>query len=244
MEIRRFYIDKKAINGSYIEISSDEYIHMTKVLRYKKGYAFIACDGSGKDYLCKIIDIDSSIVTAEITDIVENDSETNVDVTLYLGLIKHEKLTIAIQKAVEIGVKRIVLFRSAYTSETVVNFSRLKRIVIEAAKQCGRAVLPEIDEELYTFDSIIKRNTEHEPLIMAYEKENVQTLAGLVETIAPISRIGIIIGSEGGFKNEEAEAAKNEGIRSYSLGRRILRAETAAIVSIGYIIQQIDNKAL
>ncbi|NCA67041.1 MAG: 16S rRNA (uracil(1498)-N(3))-methyltransferase [Clostridia bacterium] len=238
MELRRFYIEKSMLNGSHVTINGEEYHHMVKVLRYKNGYSFIACDGSGKDYYCKIINISADEVLAEITDIADNNTEAIIDITLYLGAIKNEKLTIAIQKAIELGVKNIVIFESAHTSEKGINFDRLNKIAVEAAKQCGRAQAPTIGE-LISFEKVIERR-DGELLIMAYEKENSQTLPQLVKLLGKITRLGIIIGSEGGFKKEEADMAQAKGISTFSLGRRILRAETAAIIAAGYIIQELD----
>ncbi len=237
MELRRFYVYKEAVQGSYVAISGEEYNHIVKVLRYKRGYSFIACDGSGKDYLCKIVNITPDIVEGEICDIMDNDTEAAINVTLYLGAIKNEKLTIAVQKAVEIGVKSIALFSSANTSEKDVNTARLKKIAVEASKQCGRASVPVIEDRILRFDEVIKRGKN---LIMAYEKERSTSLASLTDKLRNSRDLGVIIGSEGGFKPYEAEAAIESGVSMFSLGRRILRAETAAIVSLGYLIQQLD----
>lgn len=239
MELRRFYVNQSAVNGGYITIDGEEYNHIVKVLRFKKGYIFIACDGTGNEYFCKITELLPERLIAEITDIKRTETEASVDISLYIGAIKAEKLGIAVQKAVELGVNRIAVFASRNTSEKNINFERLKLIAKEASKQCGRAFVPEISDKIAAFQEIISNKSE--TLVMAYEKENVLSLRELSNKLVKEKSIGIIIGSEGGFINDEAEAAIAAGVKTFSLGRRILRAETAAIISIGYLLQELDT---
>ncbi len=239
MELRRFYIEQSAVSGGYVTISKEEYNHIVKVLRFKRGYFFLACDGTGKEYRCRITEITQDSVVAEITDIYEGEAEARINITLYLGAIKGEKLGIAVQKAVELGVSKIVIFSSQNTSEKTVGFARLRTIAKEAAKQCGRAKIPEIPDSIESFENLISKKSE--TLIMAYEKENVLSLSVLSKTLDGEDSLGVIIGSEGGFTAAEGAAALEKGVKTFSLGRRVLRAETAAIVTLGYLFQEFDS---
>ena len=230
MELRRFYVNKSDIDGDKVTVTGNEYRHMTGVLRFKVGYQAIVCDNSGNDLYCTVTAIDKNSATLAVDEIKRNDVELPYDLTLCCGLIKPEKLEIEVQKAVEIGVKTIRPFISRNTSEKSVRLDRLERIVLEACKQCGRAVLPTV-QPVVAFGDLFKQDADY---YMAYEREDKRLLRDVLK--APTDKpIALIIGSEGGFTAEEAETARKYGATLFSLGKRIMRAETAAIVALGTI---------
>lgn len=231
MELRRFYVNAEDITGDAVVVTGTEYRHMTQVLRFKVGYLAIICDNTGMDYMCEVVGIDKQCVSLRITDKLVNQSELGYPLTLCMGLIKPEKMTIAVQKAVELGVTRICPFRSTHTSETNCNIDRLQTIVREACKQCGRAIMPEI-APLVDFAAL---DWGENDCYIAYEHERGQMLRDAI--IRPNKGICVIIGSEGGLTREEVERAVSLGAKPVSLGKRILRAETAAIVALGAICQ-------
>ena len=230
MELRRFYVTPDCIQNDGISIEGNEYRHMTGVLRFRPGWKCIVCDNTGYDYLCEVTAIDKTKATLRILEKTQNDAETAYPLTLCCGLIKPDKMEIEIQKAVEIGVQTIRPFRSKNTSETDVRTDRLERIVLEACKQCGRAILPSV-MPVVPFEALFAEPSRY---YMAYECDREHLLRNVLET--PNERgISVIIGSEGGFTEEEARYAAQQGATLCSLGKRILRAETAAIAALATI---------
>ena len=222
MEIRRFFTTNR--NNDTFILDGEEYEHAVKVLRYKKGYYLIVCDGSGMEYNCVIEDIALDHVVAKIQSEAKSHSETRVPITLYQCLPKGDKLDLIIQKAVELGVTKIVPLNSKNVAETKFNYTRLLRVVRESAKQCGRAILP----TLTPLKDIGEVDFEEDVILFANEREGERSLSD-VRLDSPKS-IAIVVGSEGGFTLEECETLIGQGAISVSLGRRILRAETAGIV--------------
>lgn len=225
MEIRRFFVNKNAISNGKITVIGDEFLHMTKVLRYKVGFQAIVCANDGVENHCTIEEIGKDYALLNIDKSVVVDRK-NVSLTLYAGLLKNNKLDFVIQKAVELGVDRVVPFVSANSAETKFSRERGERIALEAAKQCGSAYLSNVGE-LESFEQVLSEIKNYDAVLFAYEGEkqnNIKTsnLTG--------QNIALIVGSEGGFKQEEADEAKEKGAEIVTLGRRILRAETASIV--------------
>ena len=235
MELRRFYVTPEYIDGDAVTVVGDEYRHMTGVLRFKVGYKAIVCDNSGYDYYCTVTAIDKVKATLRIDDRVPNDAELPFDLTLCCGLIKPEKLEIEVQKAVEIGANVIRPFVSRNTSERSVRKERLERIVLEACKQCGRAKLPMVRDAV-PFEALFDTD---KPVYMAYEKEDKRLLRDALAGKTP-EDMAVIIGSEGGFTDEEADFARQKGAVTFSLGKRIMRAETAAIVALGVVCSTLE----
>ena len=234
MELRRFYIKPEDRVGDEIIIRGEEFRHMTGVLRFRVGYQAIVCDGSGRDLYCHVVDIDKhrALLCVDREDV--NEIELSYPLWLCMGNIKPDRLEMAVQKAVEIGVSDIVVFESTYTSEKGLRLDRIERIVLEACKQCGRATLP-IVHPLCAFADMLDQLTL--PAMIAYEKEDTVSMQkALQEHFSKERGLAVIVGSEGGFTKDEVALAEEKGCTSYSLGKRILRAETAAIVSLGNVV--------
>ena len=231
MELRRFYISKEAIQGDTAIVQGEEYRHITGVLRFRVGYQLILCDGSGRDFYCTVTSIDAHRVVCHVDRVENNLSELSYDLTLAMSCIKQDKLEFAIQKAVEIGVKRILLYQSRYTVEKDVRSDRIERIVKEACKQCGRAILPEI---IICHDIPSMLAHAKGDVYLAYERADVSSL--LANVFNKAEGYTVIIGPEGGFEESEVAAMQSHGVSTFSLGARILRAETAAIVALGDIV--------
>lgn len=241
MELRRFYIEPSQMEGDIITIRGNEYRHMTGVLRFRVGYQAIVCDGSGQDYYCIVHSIDREKALLKVERCEQNDVELPYVLHLCLGNIKADKLEIAIQKAVEIGAQRITLFRSEYTSETSFRMDRIERIVVEACKQCGRAILPLVATELAPYRTMLDELSGE--TYLAYEKESsLGLLAALGRYHTAGNAINLIIGSEGGLTPAEVEYAEANGAHTVTLGKRILRAETASIVGLGTIACYTEGK--
>lgn len=228
MEIRRFFVQPWQVADGIITIEGEEYRHMTNVLRYKAGYKAIVCDNSGRDYHCTVESIDKERAVCRVDEIKINTTELSYRLVLCLGQIKPEKAEIAVQKAVELGASEIWLFVSANTSVTKLNEERVQRIVKEASKQCGRAVLPTVRIAV-SWTEVLSMPCDK---VIAYENARGTTWPDIADRLDVSRGIAVIVGSEGGFKEEEIEQARASGAHVVTLGKRILRAETAAIACL------------
>jgi len=225
MEIKRFFTD--TIEGDKIVLKGEEFTHCIKVTRHKVGFSIIVCAGDGWDCYAKIETIDKTSLTAKVFRREQNKSEVNGQLILFQGVCK--ELDFIVQKAVELGAGKIVPFYSGNTSVTGIKQDRLQKIVLEAAKQCGRAKLPEVTEPV-RFDKAIEMSRTAENQILCYENCRTGQIKDAV--IKNTKTIALFVGSEGGFTEQEIAYAKEKNIRVVSLGKRILRAETAAIAAM------------
>ena len=226
MELRRFFVNKEDIVGTEIRVRGEEFEHMTRVLRMKPGYKVIVCADDGVERYCVIRSVDGGEAVLDTENEVRVDSKS-VSLTLFAGLLKNAKLDLVVQKAVELGVDVVVPFVSENTVEKKFNAARACRIALEAAKQCGTAYVSEVCEPL-SFGEVTARFGEFSDVLFAYEKERENPVKSVV---FQGNDVALVVGSEGGFTEEEHEVAKNAGAVSVTLGRRILRAETADIVA-------------
>ncbi len=236
MDIKRFFVSPSDKCGDEIFICGEELLHLTKVLRYKVGYKAVVCMGDGLDYLCTITSIDKSQAVAHIDEIIANESMPSVQIVLCQALPKGDKLDFIVQKAVELGVSEILPFRSQFVSESKFNGDRLARISVEASKQCGRAEKVKVDD-LLDFDQMLEKIKDCDTIILPYENATCGKI-GDVKGLDKADKIAIIVGSEGGFDNAEVERAKSINAQVVSLGKRILRCETAAIVATSLVLYE------
>lgn len=225
MELRRFFVSPSDISGDEVVLRGDEFAHMTRVLRMKKGFKVIVCADDGTERLCTVKDIfsDSALLTVDEVNRVDRKS---ANVTLYCGLLKNQKLDFVVQKAVELGIDRIIPFVSENSAETKFNTERARRIALEAAKQCGTAYLSQVCDPV-KFDDVLADFPQYTDVLFAYERERKNPVRN---TDFKGRKIALVVGSEGGFTEAEYLKALECGARSVTLGRRILRAETADIV--------------
>ncbi|MDR2047231.1 MAG: 16S rRNA (uracil(1498)-N(3))-methyltransferase [Clostridiales bacterium] len=231
MEIKRFFIGAEKISNGTALIDNDEFFHITKVLRLKKGYEIILCAGGGVDFHAVIESISNDGVTARIIGQSENLTELPFSLTMLQALPSGGgKLEVIIQKAVETGVGRFIPFASERAGEKKVNLPRLEKIAKEAAKQCGATRLMEIRPPV-SFREAVEIAALSSFGVMAYEEERANTLFDFKDAfILDGFSAAFIIGAEGGFTAEENECAKKRGIASITLGARVLRCETAGVV--------------
>ncbi|MDE7348311.1 MAG: 16S rRNA (uracil(1498)-N(3))-methyltransferase, partial [Clostridia bacterium] len=203
MEIKRFFADLKDFDGRYILVSGEEYTHMSKVLRHKVGYRIIVNLDDGKDYHCTITEMNKDYAKVEVDEIVDNECKASASVTLFQALPKGDKLDLITQKCVELGVEKIVPFLSQFTNENKFNLQRLNRIALEACKQCGRARSAQVGE-LVDFDGLLSALEEYDTIILPYEHAKVGKISD-VRGLEKGKKIALIIGSEGGFAQEEVD---------------------------------------
>ena len=225
MEIKRFFVDPSCVKDEKVYVEGSTYKHLALVLRAKVGYKVIICVNDGKELNCTIESIskDNAILNIDSEKIAD---ARKVGVTLYAALLKNSKLDYVIQKAVELGVKDFVPFTSKRTVETKFNIERARTIALESAQQCGSSFLTNIHEPI-SFDNLLTKLNNHEVSILAYEDENKATISSVLKEETDIA---LVVGPEGGFETEEVESVKKMGAKVVTLGKRILRADTASIV--------------
>ncbi len=227
-----------------IVLRDEEARHLTRSLRCKVGETVTVCDGVGTDYICNIVKIEEDKVYLSVLTKTEAKSEANIDITLYQCYPKGDKLDLVVQKAVELGVKRIVpvVSQNCVAKPTGKNtesrIDRLNKIALAAAKQSGRSYIP-IVGPIITFEEAITQMAEDDLALMFYEKSQKKLQKVLTEN--NFLTLSMIIGPEGGFSVVEVEKAKAKGVKTSSLGARILRCETAPIAAISAIMYATDN---
>lgn len=221
----RFYFPKIA-NSSRIELTGEAHTHAAYSLRIHPGDSLTIFDGSGIDYSCKVADIKKDRTILEVLDTAENPIETKTDVTLYMSVIKPDKFELTVQKITELGVKTIVPVYTEYAQRNIKpNYDRLNKIVVSACEQCGRSRIPAVRQAI-DFKEMLQR-VQNTYMIFPWEREAANTLKSAID--ATKTEISVFVGPEGGISKAEANALVQSGARSVTLGKRILRAETAAI---------------
>ena len=226
------------IVNNNVELSSDDLHHLTHVMRMRVGDFFEVVDNQ-KLYLCEITSLNP--LGVKIVE-KEEDVELQSHITLFFALAKGDKIDLVIQKATELGVHQIILFKSR---RCVVNFDnkdiskkidRYQKIAKEASEQCHRLMIPQIKGVIDIKD--IPQYKE-EVNLLAYEKKAGNTSDSFI--LNSPKGVSIVIGSEGGFDEDEVEYLMNNGFKTISLGKRILRCETAAIYALSVLGYQLEK---
>ena len=234
-DLRRFFVPIVTDNTL---IDGEEFRHAVSVLRIKVGERVILCDNSGVEYLGEVSEINKKDLIVKVTEKRNSQTEAKEEVILISGYLKGDKTELVVQKAVELGVKKIVVFNSkfcsAYMNEN--KLSRLNRVSVESAKQCGRAIAPEV---IYA-DSLeealeIGRKCNNKLFACEFADKNEVELKSIKGSTS------IVVGSEGGFAPEEWELAKQRGYKTIYLGKRILRAETASIALASIVMNALGE---
>ena len=229
----RFFIDKSGIEDSSLFILGDDARHIARSLRMAVGDEITVCDGEGMEYTARLSKIRDDRCDADIISSAVSVREPKSKIKLFMAYPKSDKLEVIIQKAVELGALEIVPFESSRcikkpkADKAAERTARLSRIAEEAAKQCGRAILPSVSLPL-SFAEMIDSAKKAELSIFCYEGVGTVSLKAILDgfTTAP-ETISVVVGCEGGFSESEAKAAEEAGFRMANLGPRILRCETA-----------------
>ena len=236
----KFFTKPDFIDDKELRITGDDVSHISKVLRMSAGDNIIVCDGEGNDYDAVITSISKTEVVAEITGKYICGAEPSVNVTLYQALPKQGKMEYIIQKNTELGIKKIV---PVYTKRCVVKPSdkseRWSKVAESAAKQCGRGIIPDVLPTV-SFAEAIEQMKQYDLALMPYECEEENGLKKVLQS-SDYKTISIFIGPEGGFDLKEVEAAIDAGVKTVTLGKRILRTETAASAVLPIILYENDE---
>jgi len=232
MSRRRFFAPPAAFHQNTVKLSADEAKHLREVLRLKPGDQVFVFDGAGNEFRCTIQQAKRDEATLGIIEAVAPPSpESPVPITLAVALLKGEKFDLVVQKATELGVASIIPVMTRHadiqlrdSNDAEKRVVRWRRIALEAAKQCGRAKIPEVTEPK-TFATVVSDKSES--LLVLFSERGGESLSTILAD--PLQPVVALVGSEGGWSDEEIETAKSEGWKVVTLGGRVLRAETAAI---------------
>ncbi|MBR6452443.1 MAG: 16S rRNA (uracil(1498)-N(3))-methyltransferase [Lachnospiraceae bacterium] len=245
----RFFAQKEQIEDGCVCITGEDVNHIRNVLRLKAGEAAeVVFADRGEVYLCKLRSSARDRVIFEVKERVEDDAELPVKITLFQGLPKGDKMEWIIQKAVELGVFSIVPVSTKYTVVKVDpkkvqhKTERWNAIALAAAKQAKRTIIPAVSSPV-SFPEALQMMKELDVALIAYELDEggMDRTRECLSRIRPGDSVGILIGPEGGFDVKEAEDAGKEGILQITLGKRILRTETAgmSVLSwLGYLLEK------
>lgn len=231
------------VSGDTVEITGENANHIVGALRMKVGEKITLCD-DGRNYECELIEIGKGIAKAKVLDCNMNYSEPSVKITLYQCVPKGDKLEMVIQKAVELGVDKIVPILSSRcvsrpdAKKASKKNERYNKIALSACEQSGRGKIVEVGEQI-DFKTAAKEIKNNDLGILFYEGGG-QPLKEIVDKEAH-KNICIFIGPEGGFSEEEVELLQQNGARTATLGKRILRTETAPLAAIVSIMLLTDN---
>ena len=231
----RFFVRQERVNDGYISIIGEDAHHIARSLRMAVGDQITVCDMQGNEYTCRISAFDEDReVSAEILESRHSQNEPKIFIRLFQALPKGDKLDTIIQKAVECGVSEIIPFQSERCVVKIKNDAedrkadRRQRISAEAAKQCGRSVIPEVRASV-GFDEAIAMAAESELCLFCYEGDGTLPLGSILRRYEELpTSVSIVIGSEGGFSQNEVAKAVEKGVTLAGLGKRILRTETAS----------------
>ena len=248
--MHHFFVRPEQISGKEAYIEGPDWNHAANVLRVRPGEQVLLSAGEDWDYLCTVREVDRTGQRVLLSVLEENRDtrELPVKISLYQGLPKSDKMELIIQKAVELGAARVV---PVETARCVVKLDRKKAeskrsrwqaISESAAKQSGRSVIPEIAMPM-PFAAALKEAADSDIRLIPYENaEGMERTRRILESVEPGQKIAVFIGPEGGFEETEIRQAEEAGFEAVTLGKRILRTETAGFVVLSLLMAQTEGK--
>ncbi len=245
--MHHFFTEPSQIRDPHIFITGPDVNHMKNVLRIMPGERVGISDGQGTDYVCEVDRLDETEVVLNIFSSEKSYSELASRIYLFQGLPKGDKMELIIQKAVELGVFEIV---PVATRRAVVKLDEKKAkkkterwnaIALGAAKQSGRSLIPEV-KPVMRFAEALEYAKELDVLLIPYEMaEGMEKTKEIISAVRQGQSVGVFIGPEGGFDEEEVEKAAAEGAQPVTLGRRILRTETAGLTVLSILMYHLEQ---
>ncbi|MEO8457465.1 MAG: 16S rRNA (uracil(1498)-N(3))-methyltransferase [Chloroflexota bacterium] len=242
-EPRRFFVDEKLLRAKNVTLTGDLAHRLAKVLRYRRGDRIVLSGGGPRDFVVELTSISGNGVTGLVVGEQPAPRDPTVEVVLYQSLIRANRFDWVLEKATEIGVTRFVPVIATRVQlqleEGAARAERWKRLIIEAAEQCERGKLPTIDAPV-SFDDAVARAPGLK--LMPWEDEQQQKLGPYLRTLPQKPRtVSVFIGPEGGYEQSEVDLARESGAVLVTLGRQVMRAETAAIVACGIVLHELDG---
>ena len=246
--MQHFFVEPNQIDGRKIYIEGSDVNHIKNVLRMKPGEKIYVSDGNNRQYLCSIILYEESKVVLEIQKEEKSDLELPSDIYLFQGLPKNDKMDLIVQKSVELGVHQIIPVKTRRcvvkldNKKEVKKTARWNEIAKSAAKQAGRGIVPEVLMPV-EYDQALKLAEKLDVIMIPYElAEKMDDTRKFIEGIEPGQSIGFFIGPEGGFEKEEIKKAVEVGAKEITLGKRILRTETAGLMVLSILVYNLENR--
>lgn len=243
--MRKFFVSEENIQNNTIYICGKDRKHIVDVLRLTEGDEFIVSN-KNINYLSRITNIDEDRVTLEVKEENMGENEPNIDICLFQGLAKGDKMDYIVQKCTEVGVKEfygVEMDRSVVKAKNQKwidgRIDRFNKIAEEASKQCKRDYIPEF-KDIISFKDMIEVLAEEDNVLVPYEAENDNQIKSILLGIKG-SKINIVIGPEGGFSESEILMLKKLGASTVSLSNRIFRTETAGLVASVITLYELGN---
>ena len=238
-----FFVNSNDINDNFAKISGEDYNHIRNVLRMKIGTKILINDKEkSNSYLAEIQEIGAKEIICKVIEKMAS-NEMSVNVTLFQGIPKSDKMEYIIQKSVELGVSEIVPTEMKNCVAKINNeenkLTRWNKISETAAKQSKRSIIPKVESKI-SFDDLLNRIKEFDLVIVAYENEKHTSLKDVLQNCKGVKNIAIIIGPEGGIDTKELKLLEDNGVQVASLGKRILRTETAPIAMLSMILYEYE----
>jgi 16S rRNA (uracil1498-N3)-methyltransferase len=244
----QFFVEPSQIQGKRITITGSDVNHIKNVLRMKAGDEIAVSNGiDGREYRCGITSLSEDEIVCELRFIKEDGVELASEIYLFQGLPKADKMELIVQKAVELGVyevipvavKRCVVKLDAKKAESKIG--RWQGIAEAAAKQSKRAVIPQI-HSVMNMQEAVRYAKDMDVKIIPYElAEDMEHTKRLIESVQPGQKVAVFIGPEGGFEESEIQEALDAGIEPVTLGRRILRTETAGFTVLSWLMYHLER---
>ncbi|MBR4881585.1 MAG: 16S rRNA (uracil(1498)-N(3))-methyltransferase [Clostridia bacterium] len=243
----RFFVSRDAIKENEIEITGIDVNHIKNVLRMQPGEELEICDGEGNDYICVIKSLERDTVSLDIKEKYPSSTELKKKIYLFQGLPKSDKMELSIPKAVELGVYEII---PTVTSRCIVKIdakkedkkiARWQQIAEAAAKQSGRGIIPKIKAPM-SFKEALGYAQSIDTVLVPYEKaEGIDSTREILSEAKNKDSVAVFIGPEGGFEEKEIELAVDNGAAAVTLGKRILRTETAGLCILSVLMMNFEE---
>ena len=234
----RFFVEPAQIQGQQVILTGENAKH-AKVLRLKAGEQVLVCDGQGRDCLCKVVAIADAEVTLQVISVGDSQTEARVKVSVFVAFPKADKLEHVIQKATELGAFEIVAFPSARCISRPEEKSlgkkveRWQKIASSAAEQSGRGRIPQI-RTLPSYKAALEQASKADKALLFYENEQSTTLRMALD--GAYTSVSLLTGPEGGLEESEVSQAMEAGLQVCTLGKRILRCETAPLCALSAVM--------
>lgn len=235
--MRRFFIENYHITDDRTVLTGQDAKHLKDVLRLHVGDSVVLIDGQGMEYHADITSICPDHVDLSIRSAQARSKESPIHITVAQAFLKDKKMDVLLRQLTELGMSRFLPFHASRSvarpdkDRLKTRMDRWGKIARESLKQCERTRLPDICQTL-SYDGMLKASEESDLKIMLFEKETAPLPH---ESIKPCGSIFILLGPEGGFSEDEVQAAKEKGFITASLGPRILKAETASLTAMALV---------
>ena len=245
----KFFVNSKQIKKEIITVSDSDVNHIKNVLRLNLEDEIQICDISNKqNYLCEIVEIKKDTINCKIIKKLESNVESNVEISIFQGIPKSEKMELIIQKSVELGVYNIIPTEMnrcvVKINDSNKKIQRWQKISEVAAKQCGRNIIPEI-KPIINIKNICNLIEKYDIVLVAYEKEEFNKFKFEIQKLEKKKsekyKIAIIVGPEGGIEEKEVKMLKENGAKIVTLGKRILRTETVALNMLSVLMYELEK---